>query len=316
MARSNTPYNSKVKHFEMKRFYSHSKKLLLLLASEFALPAKNIGKTADQYSRINGEQCAASFAYYAFFSLFPLILLLVVVGTFFIPDRLLAARRVVEGVEQFVPLQPDGKAILVLTVDNTINNGWRAGIFGFLALLWSAIRFFQALVIDSNRAWGFKDYNWWKLPLKNLSMMGILISALLIGLGAPIVCSGLKHFHYFDVSVIAGWLPGFLPPAIMFYGLLMFDKFAPRRSPPFAHVWMSALIGALLLELGQICFGWYLATFSSFNAIYGVFGTIMGLLLWIYVSGAIMLFCGCLAATNHPPAPGTVHVDSFNSAKN
>ena len=97
----------------MKRFYSHSKKLLLLLASEFALLAKNIGKTADQYSRINGEQCAASFAYYAFFSLFPLILLLVVVGTFFIPDRLLAARRVVEGVEQFVPLQPDGKAILV-----------------------------------------------------------------------------------------------------------------------------------------------------------------------------------------------------------
>jgi len=230
MARSNTQYNSKVKHFEMKRFYSHSKKLLLLLASEFALLAKNIGKTADQYSRINGEQCAASFAYYAFFSLFPLILLLVVVGTFFIPDRLLAAHRVVEGVEQFVPLQPDGKAILVLTVDNTLNNGWRAGIFGFLAL--------------------------------------------------------------------------------------MFYKFAPRRSPPFAHVWMSALIGALLLELGQICFGWYLATFSNFNAIYGVFGTIMGLLLWIYFSGVIMLFCGCVAATNHPPAPGTAHLDSLNSAKN
>src|SRR5262245_12174936 len=91
-------------HIEMKHFYSRSKELLLLLASEFPLLAKNIGKTADQYSRINGEQCAASFAYYAFFLLFPLILLLGVLGTFFIPDRILAARQVVEEVEQMVPL--------------------------------------------------------------------------------------------------------------------------------------------------------------------------------------------------------------------
>jgi YihY family inner membrane protein len=283
----------------MKQFYNRCKQLLILLGSEFVLLAKNISKAANHYSRIDGEQCAASFAYYAFFSLFPLILLLVVVGTLFIPNRILAARRVVDEVEQFVPLQTKDKAVLVLTIDNTIQNGWRAGIFGLLALIWSALRFFQALVIGVNRAWGYKDYNWWKLPLKNLFMIGILISALLLGLGAPLIFSSLKNFHYFDVNLIAGWLPTFLPPAILFYGLLMFYKFAPRRSPPFAHVWMSAFVGTLFLELGQIGFGWYLGTFANFNALYGVFGTIMGLLLWIYLSGVIMLFCGCVAATNH-----------------
>jgi YihY family inner membrane protein len=291
----------------MKQFYRHCKRLLFLFGSEFALLAQNAGKAANQYSRIDGEQCAASFAYYAFFSLFPLILLLVVVGTLFIPDRILAARRVVEEVEQFVPLQPKDKAVLVLTIDNTIQNGWRAGIFGLLALVWSALRFFQALVIGVNRAWGFKDYNWWKLPLKNLFMIGILISALLLGLGAPLIFSGLKNIRYFDVGLIAGWLPTFLPPAILFYGLLMFYKFAPRRSPPFAHVWMSALVVTLFLELGQIVFAWYLGTFANFNALYGVFGTIMGLLLWIYSSGVIMLFGGCIAATNHALMPTTPH---------
>src|ERR1700737_1241116 len=91
----------------MKQFYNRCKQLLILLGSEFVLLAKNISKAANHYSRIDGEQCAASFAYYAFFSLFPLILLLVAVGTFFVPDRLQAAREVVQQVEEYVPLQTD-----------------------------------------------------------------------------------------------------------------------------------------------------------------------------------------------------------------
>src|ERR1700737_5505143 len=152
----------------MKQFYNRCKQLLFFFGSEFVLLAKNIGKAANHYSRIDGEQCAASFAYYAFFSLFPLILLLVVVGTLFIPDRILAARRGVDEVEQFVPLQTKDKAVLVLTIDNTIQNGWRAGIFGLLALIWSALRFFQALVIGVNGAWGYRDYNGWNFPIKTL----------------------------------------------------------------------------------------------------------------------------------------------------
>ena len=299
----------------MKNYYRQGKKFLSAFANEFVLLAKNLGKSATHYSSIDGEQCAASFAYYAFFSLFPLILLLVVVGTLFIPDRILAARRVVDEVQQFVPLQAKDKAVLVLTIDSTIQNGWRAGILGLLALIWSSLRFFQALVIGVNRAWGFKDYNWWKLPLKNLFMIGILISALLLGLGAPVIFSSLKNLRYFDIGVVAGWLPVLLPGTILFYGLLMFYTFAPRRSRPFAHVWMSALVSTLLLELGQFGFGWYLGTFMNFNALYGVFGTIMGLLLWIYLSGVIMLFGGCIAATNHGPIPHTVHTTLLREKK-
>jgi hypothetical protein len=102
-----------------------------------------IGEAFQTYGRINGEQCAASFAYYAFFSLFPLILLLVVVGTFFIPDRLQAAVQVVKQVEEYVPLQAKDKAILVDTIVHTIQNGWSAGIFGILALVWGGLRFFS-----------------------------------------------------------------------------------------------------------------------------------------------------------------------------
>jgi YihY family inner membrane protein len=276
-------------------------RVALLCQRQAASFVRLIGEVFQRYGRIDGEQCAASFAYYAFFSLFPLILLLVVVGTFFLPDRLQAARQVVKQVEEYVPLQAKDKTVLVDTIVHAIENGWRAGIFGVLALIWSALRFFQALVIGVNRAWGFKDYNWWKLPLKNLFMIGILISALVLGLLAPLIFNRLKTIFYLDINLIVGVLPMILPPAILFYGLLMFYKFAPRRPARFGQVWIAALLATLLLELGQNVFEWYLGAFTSFNALYGVFGTIMGLLLWIYFSGVILLLGGCIAATIYGP---------------
>ena len=81
----------------------------------------------------------------------------------------------------------------------------------------------------------------------------------------------------------------------------MFYKFAPRRSARFSQVWIAALAATLFLELGQIVFAWYLGAFTNFNALYGVFGTIMGLLLWIYFSGVILLLGACVAATIHRP---------------
>jgi hypothetical protein len=109
--------------------------------------AKNLRRAFQRYGGINGEQCAASSAYYAFFSLFPLILLLVAVSTFFFPDANRAARRVVTQIEVYTPLQEKDKLIILKTVDGVLRNGWRAGLVGFLALTWSSLRFFQALVI-------------------------------------------------------------------------------------------------------------------------------------------------------------------------
>lgn len=276
-----------------------------ICARAFANIKRITGKAFRKYGEINGEQCAASFAYYAFFSLFPLILLLVAVGTFFIPDRHEAERQVVLQVEQYIPLQAKDRTLVFTTLDDAIQNGWRAGIFGLLALVWGGLRFFQALVIGINRAWGAKDYNWWKLPLKNLFMMGILVSALVLGLIVPLIFNRLKAIHFLDINMVVDLLSGTLPPAILFYGLSMVYKFAPRKPVLFRHVWFAAFLGTIFLQFGQQLFMWYLDRFTNFNALYGVFGTIMGLLLWIYYSGTILLLGGCISATIGDPMRAT-----------
>ena len=40
----------------------------------------------------------------------------------------------------------------------------------------------------------------------------------------------------------------------------------------------------------------YLKDFATLDAVYGAFGGIMALLLWIYLSGCIFIFGACLSA--------------------
>jgi Ca2+-transporting ATPase len=83
----------------------------------------------------------------------------------------------------------------------------------------------------------------------------------------------------------------------------MFYKFAPRKPPSLRDVWPAALLVAVFQRFGQNLFEWYFNNFTNFNAVYGGFGTIMALLLWIYWSGVVFILGGCLSATARDPAP-------------
>jgi YihY family inner membrane protein len=271
----------------------------------FGLFTQNVGRAIQRYGAINGEECAASFAYYAFFSLFPLILLCVAIATLFVRDREQTAGEILAQADQYLPLQESDRLLLANTVQGVIEHGLGAGIFGFLVLTWSSLRFSQALVIGVNRAWELADYNWWRLPLKNLLMIGVVISAGALGLVASFVFEKVAEVFAWG-NVVTHIFTALLPGLVLFYGLLLFYMLAPRRNVGFAVVWPAALFGTAALELAQYLFGIYLARIVHLNAVYGAFGTIMALLFWIYISGVIVIFCGCLAATskaNSPEAP-------------
>jgi YihY family inner membrane protein len=266
----------------------------------------NLLRAVNRYGEVNGEQCAASFAYYAFFSLFPLILLFVAVGTLFVSDREQAARRLVIQIEEYTPLQQGDRDVIISTVEGVIRHGWGVGILGFLTLLWSSLRFFQALVLGINRAWGAKDYDWWRLPLRNLLMIGILLSAALLGVVVPLILLKFFELVAWNQDWVTGVFTGLLPTLILFYCLLMFYRFAPRgRLASFRQVWPAALFATLALKFCQHLFGIYLTQFISFNAVYGAFGSIMALLFWIYLSGVIVVFGGCISATSDSVAQKT-----------
>ncbi len=64
---------------------------------------------------------------------------------------------------------------------------------------------------------------------------------------------------------------------VVFLGLSLFYRLAPRRPTRFAEVWAAALCATVLLRAGESLFVIYLKDFATLNAVYGAFGGFMAL---------------------------------------
>lgn len=262
-----------------------------------------------KYDETDGEQRAASFAYYAFFAMFPLIVLLITLATNFFGSRTEATAKIMTYVSAYLPLEAQDSKMIISTIDGVVQSRKSAGLIALGVLAWSALKFFQALVYGINRAWGTKQYSWWRMPIKNLAMTAILTSALLLGSIIPTILDYSEylywkhswefHLDFIFVKNLFHTIRLLVPPLVLFYGFAMFYKFAPRRKTLLREVWPAALFVTLSFEILQFLFLLYTKNIGNFNKLYGTFGTVVALLLWIYLSGSIIILGGCLAAARY-----------------
>lgn len=250
-----------------------------------------------KFFKIDGAQWAGSFAFHAFFSLFPMMLLLVTIATVFI-DRDVAATEIIAYVKAFVPIDGNKQSYLFDTITGVINARRQAGMVAFFILTWGALQCFTTLVSATNRAWGVAAYSWWRRPLKSLMLLWITAGVVLLGTGALILAQMAKHWLFtmdthFRFYALGGF---FIPLLVVFFGLSLFYRLAPHRSTRFSEVWVAALSATALLLVAEGLFVIYLKHFATFNAVYGAFGGVIALLLWIYLSGVIFIFGACLCA--------------------
>lgn len=268
-------------------------------------PAQQTGKgwgifrlAVTRFFEIDGSQAAAAFAYYAFFSLFPLIILIVTVASIF-TDRDRAGAEVIAYVETYVPISGEMQSYIFDTVAGVINARGEAGTLAFFTLIWAAMQFFSTLISATNQAWGADPHSWWRLPLKSLFFLVIMVSAALLAIAVPVLTKMIKDWIS-PRSDFGSWvhtLAGFvIPLVVVFVSLSLFFRLAPRHPKPFSQIWLGALSATALLKTAETLFVIYLTSFAKLNAVYGAFGGIMALVLWIYLSGCIFVFGACLCA--------------------
>ena len=278
-------------------------------------------RAIDHFSAINGTVWSASFAYYAFFALVPLMLLVVTVATDIVAraHRGLTADQAFAQIVADIPLGSDGRRMIAATLMGVMQSRGKLSLVAVVGLLWSSLGFFQSLVAAINQAWGQDPLNWWKLPLQNLKMLGILLSALLLGTVLPVVLSTVEGYHSFGMewlSLPVALLRALAPSIVLFYGFLMFYKLAPRRrtNVTFSEVWIPALLVTALLQVCQWLLTLYSTRITNFNAVYGAFGGVVAMLLWIYLSGMVIVFGGCLCAANRLVKAPTIGTDDGQPA--
>ncbi len=248
--------------------------------------------------QIDGAQRAAAFAFSAFFSLFPLMILVVTISSSFV-DQDRAARAVIAYMEDYFPISGEMQHHVFHTIAGVISARHQAGAVSSFLLVWLALQCFNTLVCATNRAWGADTLGWWRQPLKSLAFLAITVSTVFLGVwarmlaklakGWPFPASELGSSFYSLSSVLIPWLAVFL-------GLSLFYKLAPRRPTRFGEVWAAALCATALLQAAGSLFVIYIKSFATLNAVYGTFGGIMALLLWIYLSGCIFIFGACVCA--------------------
>ncbi len=73
----------------------------------------------------------------------------------------------------------------------------------------------------------------------------------------------------------------------MFFALIY--KILPDVKLSWRDVWAGAAVAALLFTIGKYLLGLYLGRGST-TSTYGVAGSLVGILIWIYYSAQILLF--------------------------
>ena len=261
------------------------------------------------FLRIDGAQWGGAFAFHAFFSLFPLMVLLVTIASSFI-DRDRAGKEVIAYMESYVPISGAMQHRIFDVIAGVINARKHASAIALLILIWGALRCFTTLIRATNRAWDTAVYNWWRTPMKSLVLFGIIAVAVLLGIAVPVLATMAKAW-FFPVYDFRSWVYGlgsfFIPLLVMFLALSLFYQFAPSRVTRFAEVWAGALCATLLLRAAESLFVIYLKDFATLNAVYGAFGGIMALLLWIYISGCIFIFGACLCVAQAETLSPSMH---------
>lgn len=244
-----------------------------------------------QFSAARCSYLAATIAYYAFFSLAPLILLIIAALSF-----LFSVPEVREGVISFLEaFLPGLSRVVEENIRPVIANRGSVGIAGLLVLLWSGTAVFSAIEYALDKVWHVKiSRNLLKsrlLALLFVSILGMLLAlslvfsylaffgerlSTLIGLHGPI--SLLWHL----VSPFLG---------VVFIALFFFliYRLVPNISLKWRDVWLGTVLATFGWEAARYLFGWYVTRLSRLSLVYGSMWAIIGLLTWFYITALTLL---------------------------
>ena len=242
--------------------------------------------TLQAYSADKAERLGAALAYYAVFSLAPLLVLaLAVVRLAYGRQSIQAQAAILDQVEGVVG--PAGRTlvegILQQAAVSPAQSTW-AVLLGSMVLVVGATAFFARLQDAMNTIWAATPTHtgvWGLLRSRLLSLL------LVIAVGAGLVVSLVLNATLSGMAATLGGATGLyllerIGTLVLLAGLcaLLF-RVLPDTSVEWADVWIGALGTAVLISAGTSGMAWYLSQATVASA-YGAAGALAALLIWIY----------------------------------
>jgi membrane protein len=247
-----------------------------------------IYRTAEGSGNHDVAHMAAGVAYYAFLSIFPLLLGLIALFGFFLPSANLQ-NTLLNYVGDNIP---GATNILKQNIASIIELRGAMGVLSIVVFLWGASAMFRAVSRAINHAWDISRYR--PFFIRKASELGMVFGIgilFLLSLGASAVISilrGVLNLPAADLIIVnvGSWLVAFLLILAVF---LLLYKLIPNTKTYWRYIWPGALLAAVLFEIARTLFIFYLENFANYQLIYGSIASIIVLLVWIYYSAFIMV---------------------------
>jgi membrane protein len=237
-------------------------------------------------------QTAGSMAYFAVLSLFQLLVLGVVVGSYIIGEGE-ARQFVVDQVQAGSPLDAETVGGII---DSVIESRGAMSIISIGFLLWSALGIFSALSNGISRVFE----NAPKRPFIQDKLVGLLLMGLTGLLAIASLVIGIVTGILQDVATdliadlpgggTAIWLIGLLAPLILiFLAFWVIYKVVPNRPVGWGEVLPGAVVAAVLWTILRFGFTWYATSVANYDSAFGPLSTGITLLVFLYFASVIVL---------------------------
>ncbi len=251
-------------------------------------------RAMSTFTDARGAEASASLAYFAFFSLFPLLLSIVAMGSYVLQNQ---------GIYQLViqffgEVFPTSETFIADAIAKIISARGPVTLIGVVGLLWSASAYFVVLTRNIDRAWPHgRTRNFIQQRVTAFKMIAVVAILLFFMLMANTVAGLLpKLLSLIPISDAIkdsfAWkmIPRILAWMVTYALFITLYRWTPTSRISWKSVSLGAWIASLLWQIVAGGFGWFLKSgLINYQLVYGSLGSIAALMFWFYLSGYIIL---------------------------
>ena len=253
-----------------------------------------VREVAAAWSKDGVSRLSAALAYFAIFSLAPLLIIVIQIAALVLgggnaAGHHSAARAAILGwLQHSLGAQATGAVSQI--VDSMLKQqgqGIVAAIISWALLLFGALGLVGALRDSLDIVWQARSSEtgiWAAVRSRAVSLVLIVVTAVFL-IGTVALTTFLGGTAGTAGSQALGTVVSFAVCVLLFGAIF---KFLPAAKVSWRDALVGAGVTALLFEIGQLLLAWYLGRASTASA-YGAAGSLVVVLLWIYYSAQIVL---------------------------
>jgi len=265
-------------------------------------------RTFKDFSNDDMTTYASALAYRAIFSLFPFLLFLIsLLGLLDLQEFFAWLRE-----QASLVLPPDALNLVNPVIDEMQEKKGGFLSFGILVALWSASIGVRSLMNAMNKAYDVEEGRpTWKLVLLSVVYtiglaLILLATAALMSVGPQVIEWVADQVGLKDIVVtLWTWLRWPVVVILMMLVLAVIYYVTPDVEQEFRFITPGSVLAVIVWIAASIAFGLYVQNFGNYDATYGSIGAVIVLLLYFYISAAVLLFGAEMnAVIEHASADG------------